>query len=511
MQIFQAEIDDGLEKSIAAQACVSYATQALSFSDMAPKPRMLKSLASVSDEDLYYIQSILVSSSWNKNDDIFDKAEIWLAKNTPEDKPTNLEHDESMIIGHIVSNYPITEEGILIDENTPVENLPEKYHILTGSVIYKGFSNVELKERANKLIEEIESGEKYVSMECFFRGFDYGLVNKANNSYKILARNQETAYLTKHLRAYGGTGEHENFKIGRVLRGITFSGKGFVNKPANPDSIIFTNNPLEMIAKEKATKKNDNLCLAGVSDKQSTFNSENNIMSEQKEATELEQKTESSSDCLEAVKEAYASSNELREKANELEISLKSSETTLADVKLQLETALSEKEEAAKKWYEEMKKKDEDMQKKDEEAKKMKAELDEALELVAAYKMKEADMAKKEKKMKRMASLLDIGVDNDTASAAVDKFENLEDEAFDAIKSLLASKAASTEATTEETPSATTESTSTDTADASVLDNIEVTEEINLGVGGDSNSPVESTRAALVEYVYSRIGKKHNN
>ena len=70
-----------------------------------------KSIAAYSDKDLYYVQSILVSSNWNKNDDIFDKAEVWAAKNTPEDKPTNLEHDENTIIGHIVSNWPIDESG----------------------------------------------------------------------------------------------------------------------------------------------------------------------------------------------------------------------------------------------------------------------------------------------------------------------------------------------------------------------------------------------------------------
>ena len=48
--------------------------------------------------------------------------------------------------------------------------------------------------------------------------------------------------MTKFLRAYGGEGEHENYKIGRVLRQITFSGKGFVDRPANPDSIIFNEN-----------------------------------------------------------------------------------------------------------------------------------------------------------------------------------------------------------------------------------------------------------------------------
>ena len=41
-----------------------------------------------------------------------------------------------------------------------------------------------------------------------FKGFDYGLTNKIGE-YKVLARNEDTAYLTKHLRAYG-SGEQDN-------------------------------------------------------------------------------------------------------------------------------------------------------------------------------------------------------------------------------------------------------------------------------------------------------------
>jgi thymidine phosphorylase len=48
---------------------------------------------------------------------------------------------------------------------------------------------------------------------------------------------------------------------------------------------------------------------------------------------------------------------------------------------------------------------------------------------------------------------------------------------------------------------------SSESVDASVLDTAEVAEEVNLGVGGDSESAVEATRAALVEFVCSRLGK----
>ncbi|MFM7978320.1 MAG: hypothetical protein ACKPKO_03310, partial [Candidatus Fonsibacter sp.] len=86
------------------------------------KTRDLKAIAALEDKDLYYVQSILVTSSWNKNDDIFDSEEVWTAKDTPSHKPTNLEHDENTIIGHIVANWPMTEDGILIDNNTPIDN-----------------------------------------------------------------------------------------------------------------------------------------------------------------------------------------------------------------------------------------------------------------------------------------------------------------------------------------------------------------------------------------------------
>ena len=78
-------------------------------------------------------------------------------------------------------------------------------------------------------------------MECLFAGFDYALVDPDGN-HKVLSRDEQSAFLTKHLRAYGGTGKYEGYTIGRALRNISFSGKGLVAKPANPRSIIINNN-----------------------------------------------------------------------------------------------------------------------------------------------------------------------------------------------------------------------------------------------------------------------------
>ena len=77
MQIFKSELDDGLEHKIQSLASICYASVAEPCSQT-NRLKHIKSLASYSDADLYYIQSILVSSSWNKNDDIFDIVNVGL-------------------------------------------------------------------------------------------------------------------------------------------------------------------------------------------------------------------------------------------------------------------------------------------------------------------------------------------------------------------------------------------------------------------------------------------------
>jgi len=428
-----------------------------------------KGLASYDDKDLYYVQSILVSSSWNKNDDIFSKEEVWAAKRTPEDKPTNLEHNESLIIGHIVANWPINEDGKVLEDNVSMEDLPEKFHIVTGSVIYRAFSTPELKERAEKLIAEIEAGTKYVSMECMFGGFDYGLINNTTNEYKILARSNDTAFLTKHLRAYGGKGEYDNHKIGRVLRNITFSGKGYVDRPANPDSVIFTKENFV----GASIIKNAEINLSGVSEIRPNY-METNIMNPEQLTTELNEKIAALETALKAEQEAHSAlKNQVVEAAQKVE------------------AANTEKEA---------------------ELNALKAEKTSLEEVLAAYKNKEEEMMKKEKKMKRMASLLENGLEEVDASIAVDKFESLEDEAFDAMVALVSSAAKkvkmSPKTETEEKKVKSEEVTET-VEDA--LDNAEPnTSEIDLSAGSDVSESVNTTRAALVDFVCARLGKKLN-
>jgi hypothetical protein len=478
MKVYAQEIADGISEQIQSQASISYASPVEPSESTNHNTKTLKALASIDDSDLYYVQSILVSSSWNKNDDIFDKAEVWAAKNTPEDKPTNLNHDENIIIGHITSNWPITDDGVLIDKDTPVENIPDKFHILTGSVIYKAYQSPELKERTAGLINEIETGQKYVSMECFFKDFDYGVTDKSSGEYKVIARSDDTAYLTKHLRAYGGLGEHENYKIGRVLRQITFSGKGYVDKPANPDSIIFNTNLIE--------------------EKQPLQTEAASIIDNIEEKNELLENTGVIANELVNENMETIQMNDTENKLAELETALASKEQELA----QIVASVSECEALAAK-------KDEDMKKKEEEIEKMKAELLSSNEVLAGYKMKEEEMMKKEKKNKRMASLLEAGVESAEAETLLDKLESVDDNAFEAMASALAAKKAKPEMKEEKMAK---KEKAEELVTEKVLETVEEeASAVDLAIGGSEESQIDSTRAALIDYVYARLGKLQPN
>jgi hypothetical protein len=494
MIIYDAEIEAGLTDTLSAQSSIVYASLAEKCGEenLSTNKHIKenKALAGIDDSDLYYTQSILVTTSWNKNDDIFDSKEVWLAKNTPEDKPTNLEHDENSIVGHITSNWPIDDNGNLLNEDLDVSEIPAKYHILTGSVIYKGYTDPNLRSRADTLIEEIENGNKYVSMECFFKGFDYGLMDKATGTYHVLPRNAETAFLTKHLRAYGGQGEHQNYKIGRVLRQITFSGKGFVNKPANPESIIFTKENLnfnkELANIKNYIEKNDDSLIEGVFSNQANLKETN--MNVDPEVPQSEEVVAPTADVVETPV-----------------------------VETPVDASMVEHEEAAKKKDEEMKQKDEEMQKMKAALEVAQSELNTANETLAGYKAKEAEMLKKEKKAKRMASLVESGLDTETAEATVDQFDSLDDETFASVTALVAAKKnAKVEEETKEKDETSKEELEEQLnkkkasveADASVLETAEVDESVNLSIASDDESQVQNTRAALVDFVCNRLGKK---
>lgn len=241
MKIYAQEITDGLREALENGSTIAYTSPALLHNPSESETRHIEDLIKSQAEnkaqiDLYYLSSVLVSTGWNKNDDVFDPHETWIARKTPEDKQFNFMHNESDIIGHITGNYVVDFDGNPIDDDP--EETPSDFNIITTAVLYNSWGDPELKDRMNSIIEEIEEGSKwFVSMECLFPDFDYALID-SEGATKVVKREEASAFLTKHLRAYGGTGQYEGYTVGRLLRDISFSGKGLVSKPANPRSVI---------------------------------------------------------------------------------------------------------------------------------------------------------------------------------------------------------------------------------------------------------------------------------
>ena len=408
MNIYPKEIADGLESSLAKAGAISYASVACAYVPSEEQVERAKLLATKSQGksnlnqvDLYYLNSVLVSTCLNKNDDVFDIAETWAARNTPEDKQFNFMHDESDIIGHITANVVTDFEGnVISDDQTEV---PESFNIVTSAVLYNSWSDPELKERMERRIAEIEDGKWFVSMECLFNNFDYAVVSPEGNN-QIVQRDEASAFLTKHLRAYGGTGEYEGYKVGRMLRNISFSGKGLVNNPANPRSIILSNttNPFQ--------------------NSKATLISDTNIK-------EINMSDDSLRTQVDELKAELAGAREAAESAKK-EILAKQEEEVKAQVEA-FEATISEKDEAAAALEAQLTEATEKTEALEAEVTQKQEELTEALAKIEAHEVEIKLAARK-------AALVEAGAEE--VEEIIEKFASADDEMFDEIVALLTAK-----------------------------------------------------------------------
>jgi len=390
MEIYKAEIEDGLGDLLSSTNSVAYCGVAKCFSPSTEQQESMKLIASEASEnkdqiDLFYLESVLVSTGWNKNDDVFDPQETFAARTTPEDKPFNFMHDEKDIIGHITGNRVVDFAGNSIAEE---QDTPSEFNILTTAVIYKEWSDVDQRQRIQKILAEIEEGKWFVSMECLFPNFDYALVDKEGGT-RVVPREESSAFLTKHLRSYGGSGKYEDYRVGRLLRNLSFSGKGLVSKPANPRSVILEGNRFfdeseAQILTISSTKEND------MSDLDKQIDDLRTELAEAKTANEV-------------LKEKVVA-----EQQAEFESKIQVLEATIAE---QAE-ALEAKEAVVAEQAEAIAKAGDDMKEKMEELRKMK---------------------KKEAMDKRKAQLEDLGLETEEAEATLAEFEDADDETFDKV------------------------------------------------------------------------------
>ena len=248
MKIYQAEKKDGIDLSLNGEgnSSIFLTSQAkigdiqrycenMSVADMLDADSAVQTVEELlgSDQpDLALVVAILVSTGWNLNDDIFTPEEVWAARSTPLHKPMNDNHQAEKILGHIVKARALDKNGDEIEGDTP----PSEFDIEVAGVLYKAFEP--LADRIEEILAKAKAGELFVSMEAWFPDFCYGLIDPSTGQTKLIERNEETAFLTKHLRIYGGEGQYQGYRIGRVLKNIVFGAQGFVETPANPESVI---------------------------------------------------------------------------------------------------------------------------------------------------------------------------------------------------------------------------------------------------------------------------------
>lgn len=192
--------------------------------------------------DLLHIEAVLVSEGINDNDDAFIHAELKRALSSPVLKPMNWQHKDDNILGVMYAVEARDMNGKVLAEvgDEPVE-------LIIQGAVWHHLPNIKIT--AQEIMKRIEKNNLFVSMECWFDDYDYGLYTSKGELFDIVKRNEETAFLDKNLRACGGTGKYNGMRIGRALSGINFGGIAFVDRPANKRSLIlnsFAFNPLQL-------------------------------------------------------------------------------------------------------------------------------------------------------------------------------------------------------------------------------------------------------------------------
>lgn len=484
MKIYAQEILDGLSERISTETAIAYCSPAVisthnNSCSLDFLEKIQASSANPKQIDLYYLKSVLVSTGWNKNDDVFPADQTWAARSTPEDKQFNFMHNENDIIGHITGSYVVDRDGNTIAED--IQDIPSEFDIITEAVLYNSWTNPENRERMNKIIEEIEQGKWFVSMECLFAGFDYAVIDREGKS-KIVARNEDSAFLTKHLRAYGGTGEYEGYKIGRSLRDISFSGKGLVSKPANPRSIILDaskafslneSNVITMISQGDINMSDNNLLekqLADLNSELASAKEENKAIRAQIEAAKDKEYSETISSFEDTVKSQAETIKSLEEQIKAFEASIVS-----------LQETISAKD----------------------------AEMEENKKEMMMMKKKERDNARK-------ASLIEAGFESEEVEASLSLYDSLDDETFNSIVAMYDKKMKKMGKMDKEMEKKNAEVDASDAVEDAKAEE-EVSEELFDGVksteatlidASDDSDELMATRASVAEWLEKNVLSK---
>lgn len=300
--------------------------------------------------DLMFMQSVLVTTGENKNEDVFLPQEMWDARLTPAYKPVDWEHNtgreltqeeqaqnpgkvviDNQTIGVMYNAYVVDDDHQRIDESKTFASdfeIPSHFHIIDEAVIWKSL----YPQTAARIERDATEGKLFVSMEAWFTDYDY-LVGD-----KVVARNEETAFLDDSLRANGGAGTFGKSRVRRVLRNITFGGKGIVARPANEPSVIksITHEPMCASANHNEAIANNVLY-----DIRNTKASEPRRDSRMSKVAENNAQVASASVPLEQFTKAHDELAELRVESKSKDAEITKANETIAELEGQVENIKS--------------------------------------------------------------------------------------------------------------------------------------------------------------------------
>lgn len=189
-------------------------------------------------KDVMLVHGILASTNWNKNDDVFTTADTWKARYSAKHKPINMEHQGRESTGN--KNFGVIVECYACDDDmNHIWSEENDFNIAITAILWERY----FPQACQEVKAGIENNTKFLSMECMIDDFGYALQPEDNPEEALLMpRHDITAWMTQHLKVFGGEGTvivgSKNYKIGRWLRDITFTGAGVVATPANDKSVF---------------------------------------------------------------------------------------------------------------------------------------------------------------------------------------------------------------------------------------------------------------------------------
>jgi len=173
----------------------------------------------------------------NRNDDGIATATALAIKDNFIHKPTNVEHNKTRVVGHVVnvgwSSYGSNE--LLTDSD--VSKMDDPFNLVLSSVVYR--ANEE--KLSDALIDASDEGSNTfnsisTSWEIAFDDYNIVLGSKNVNEAEIISDPKHVEELSKHLKAYGGSGETPDGEyVGRLIVGGAES--------VLPIGFAFTTNP----------------------------------------------------------------------------------------------------------------------------------------------------------------------------------------------------------------------------------------------------------------------------